>query len=314
MKRPETTHIIVHTAAWPGDPSAADIRRVHVKENGWDDIGYHYVVRKNGDIEAGRAIYKVGAHCKAQGMNKKSIGICLSGHHDHEFLKGPQREALLDLLLELIFEYEIDPSQVQGHRETGADKTCPGVLVDMDELRLELMALNDDRLIKDTLKKTAVFNPEPISDLKDIEYNLNGARVPITPVTDPNDFKVPLHKKVSRFIKNSKAGKVLTAGVITAVGLLTGINLNELNPSSNMEFIEAIPLDIIIEYVLIPVLLFMVGLFIRKPGTQQFIEDKIEAAAPVIVASVDEKSEGGKRITSNEVKAILSSIFKKNTN
>ncbi|MEQ8578154.1 MAG: DUF5675 family protein [Balneola sp.] len=134
--------------------------------------------------------------------------------------------------------------------------------------------------------------------------------VPVPGPTDPNDFNIPLHKRISRFFRNTKAGKVITTGAVTGVALLTGINLNDLIPHNNMEYLQAIPLDLIVEYGLY-VLVLLIGLFIKKPGTQKFIEDKIEAAAPAIVASVDEKSDGGKRITPGEVKDILSAIFKK---
>ncbi len=55
MNRP--VYLIVHTAAWPGDPSAAEIDRAR----GWRGIGYHYVIRKDGTVEAGRLAAVVGA-------------------------------------------------------------------------------------------------------------------------------------------------------------------------------------------------------------------------------------------------------------
>ena len=300
MKRTETTHIILHTAAWPGDPSVEDIRRVHVQENGWADIGYHFVIRKDGTIENGRPIYKVGAHCKDQGMNHRSVGICLSGHHDHEFLEGNQKAALFSLLNDLVAQYEIPIPNILGHRETGANKTCPGTHVDM-------LAIRKEMAFGGSLTKAKVPDDLRLSDLHIEPLDLSDKKVAIP---DPIDNKIPLHKRISRFFRNTKAGKVITTTAVAGVGLLTGINLNAIIPQNNMEYLQAIPLDLIIEYGLYIVVL-LVGLFIKKPGTQKFIEDKIEASAPVIVASVDEKSEGGKRITPSEVKNILSAIFKK---
>ncbi len=303
MKRTETTHIIIHTAAWPGDPSAEEIRRVHVKENGWADIGYHFVIRKDGTIENGRPIYKVGAHCKDQGMNHKSVGICLSGHHDLELLEGNQKAALFYLLNDLVAQYEIPIPNILGHRETGAKKTCPGNNVDM-------LAIRKEMAFGGSLTKAKVPNDLRLSDLHIDTLDLSDKKVTIAEPADPNDFKIPLHKRISRFFRNTKAGKVITTVAVAGFGLLTGINLNDLIPHNNMEYLQAIPLDLIVEYGLYIVVL-LIGLFIKKPGTQKFIEEKIEAASPVIVASVDEKSEGGKRITPNEVKDILSAIFKK---
>lgn len=78
--------IIIHCAYTPPgmDIGATEIRRWHVEERGWKDIGYHYVVRRDGDVEPGRdldgdgdVVEEVGAH--AAGHNAHSIGICLVG-------------------------------------------------------------------------------------------------------------------------------------------------------------------------------------------------------------------------------------------
>ena len=72
--------IIVHCSATPAgrDNSAADIRRWH-RQRGFSDIGYHFVVRLDGTIEAGRPLELPGAHCR--GHNLRSIGVCLSLIH-----------------------------------------------------------------------------------------------------------------------------------------------------------------------------------------------------------------------------------------
>lgn len=154
-KRLETTHIIIHTAAWPGDPSAEDIDRAH-KQRGWAGIGYHFVVRKQGLIENGRPVQDVGAHASQLGMNRKSVGIVLSGHHDQEEPTAIQMEALLGLIQGLRERYNIPAERVLGHRELGAAKTCPGTKVSMEGLRAELKRL--DRLGG---RKGQSFRPEP---------------------------------------------------------------------------------------------------------------------------------------------------------
>lgn len=57
--------------------SVKDVRRWHVEERGWSDVGYHYYIRLNGKIERGRPVEKSGAHCKDHNAN--SIGICFEG-------------------------------------------------------------------------------------------------------------------------------------------------------------------------------------------------------------------------------------------
>lgn len=143
MKRPVTEYIVIHTAAWPGDPSIHDIRRVHVDERGWEDVGYHYLVRKDGTVECGRHESLKGAHCRNMGMNSKAIGICLSGHHDREDMTGAQRKALYGLCRNIMRAHSIPAEKVIGHRESGAHKSCPGEMIDMDFLRQNLKRFSD---------------------------------------------------------------------------------------------------------------------------------------------------------------------------
>ncbi|MFG6359724.1 MAG: N-acetylmuramoyl-L-alanine amidase, partial [Mailhella sp.] len=77
----EINKIIIHCSATKPtqDIGAAEIDMWH-KKQGWDEIGYHFVIRRNGETEKGRDIEIAGAHCK--GQNKNSIGICLAGGID----------------------------------------------------------------------------------------------------------------------------------------------------------------------------------------------------------------------------------------
>lgn len=74
--------IIIHCAdTFPDmDIGAPEIRTWHL-DRGWSDIGYHFVIKRNGLIEGGRSVEEPGAH--AQGQNTDSIGICLVGGKAH---------------------------------------------------------------------------------------------------------------------------------------------------------------------------------------------------------------------------------------
>lgn len=139
--RSQTSHVVFHTAAWPGDPSAADIDRAH-RQQRWAGIGYHKVVRRNGAIEDGEALDRQGAHCRDGGMNAKAVGVCFSGHHgdDYHGERGEpwtpaQKKAGVGLLADLCERYGVPVRNVIGHRETGARKACPGDRVDCNEVR-----------------------------------------------------------------------------------------------------------------------------------------------------------------------------------
>lgn len=118
--------IIVHCADTPEgrDDRAADIRRWH-KAQGWNDIGYHYVVDLDGTIEPGRPIEKAGAHCT--GHNADSIGVCYIGGCDKKMQPkdtrtDAQKASLLLLLKYLVAKYP--GVTIYGHRDF-ANKSCP---------------------------------------------------------------------------------------------------------------------------------------------------------------------------------------------
>lgn len=119
--------VVVHCAATKPsmDIGATQIRKWHVEERNWRDIGYHFVIRRSGVIESGRPITESGAH--ARGHNKNSIGICLVGGISEEGKPDfnftfTQLEALKDLVDDLEDEY--GPLQIIGHRDI-SKKKCP---------------------------------------------------------------------------------------------------------------------------------------------------------------------------------------------
>lgn len=89
---------------------------------GWTDVGYHYIIRRNGVIERGRADWISGAHVK--GHNKTSLGVVWVG------LKEPSQDqyrSLLALLRGLMNQYNVDIENVLGHCEINHLKTCPNL-------------------------------------------------------------------------------------------------------------------------------------------------------------------------------------------
>ena len=109
-----TKAVIHHTASH--DVSAEEIDRWH-KKRGWDGIGYHFVIRANGDIEKGRSIYKKGAH--ARGRNHY-IGIALTGY---DVFTDEQIKSLKQLLKNWGIKH------IEPHHEQ-----CPGKGIDLKKL------------------------------------------------------------------------------------------------------------------------------------------------------------------------------------
>ena len=119
--------IIVHcTASYEGQPLTVEaIRRMHIRERGWSDIGYHYVVYLDGTIHDGRDVNISGAHCT--GHNTHSIGVVyvgglLKNGKAADTRTPAQKDGLLRLLKELKRLYP--KATIHGHREY-ANKACP---------------------------------------------------------------------------------------------------------------------------------------------------------------------------------------------
>ena len=103
----------------PEHDNVETIRQWHL-ERGWKDIGYHFVITKDGVCRAGRPVSEVGAH--VDGYNQNSIGICLTG--SHEFSKE-QFETLKKTVASFAKTYGLKRPQIVGHRDLNKRKTCP---------------------------------------------------------------------------------------------------------------------------------------------------------------------------------------------
>lgn len=128
MNKPEYI-IIHHTGGTDANPladtshhTAAMIKQWHLAK-GWQDIGYHWVIEKNGKVVKGRGESTDGAH--TVGWNSKSIGICLSGNFDATYPTKEQETSLRTLLLDVMKRYVIPKEKIYPHRKF-ANKTCYG--------------------------------------------------------------------------------------------------------------------------------------------------------------------------------------------
>ena len=123
------TLIVIHCSAVKPDQfsSAAQIDSWHRKDRHYKfGIGYHYVVRRNGDIEPGRPEWMVGAHCLNH--NKYSIGVCYEGGlnargQPADTRTPAQKAAMLRLLQQLHQRYP--RAVIVGHRDLSHDRDCP---------------------------------------------------------------------------------------------------------------------------------------------------------------------------------------------
>lgn len=130
--------IIVHCTATPEgrDYTVADIRAWH-KARGFSDIGYHYVVYRDGRVMLGRPVGQVGAHCADAGKNQGTIGIsyvggvAANGTTAKDTRTAAQRSSLLWLVQALAARHPV--RRVTGHNRY-ARKACPSFDVALDPL------------------------------------------------------------------------------------------------------------------------------------------------------------------------------------
>jgi N-acetylmuramoyl-L-alanine amidase len=130
--------VIHHTGAEEKDTE--QVRRYH-KILGWVDIGYNFVIERNGLVVPGRSLKMPGAHCRAAGMNRKGIGVAIIGNLEEHPPEPAQVDALVRLLVRLMRQYHIPVENVLGHREVpGAATACPGRYFPLDEVRRKVRA------------------------------------------------------------------------------------------------------------------------------------------------------------------------------
>lgn len=134
--------IVIHCADTPVgmDIGVDEIRKWHINERGWSDIGYHYVIRTTGRIELGRdldgdglVLDNKGAH--VFGHNSHSIGICLVGgkgskRTDHFLTNFKIYQSItcarLINSLQVVYNKNLN---IVGHHDLDPQKECPGFQV-----------------------------------------------------------------------------------------------------------------------------------------------------------------------------------------
>ena len=132
--------IILHCSATPEgkDYSVDTIRKWHL-QRGFSDIGYHYVIYRDGSIHNGRDVNISGAHCTNH--NSKSIGVCYIGGLDStgknakDTRTNAQKKSLVSLVKQLMSIYKLSTSNVHCHNEY-ANKACPSFKI--NDFRKEL--------------------------------------------------------------------------------------------------------------------------------------------------------------------------------
>lgn len=116
--------IILHCSDTPDEGNRwglKDLKEWHINYRNFSDVGYHYVIKRDGLVEIGRPETTVGAHCL--GHNEGSIGVCYIGT---KHMTEMQIDSLMFLFKAIYARHKIPATEVYGHYEFNNSKSCPG--------------------------------------------------------------------------------------------------------------------------------------------------------------------------------------------
>lgn len=117
-----------------------ELKKWHVDENGWDDIGYHFFIDSTGYIHHCRSHEFIGAHCPKLNANTTHIGVCFFGKSGEVTEK--QFQSFRDLTMELQWTLCPNLKKVNQHSEFDPirRKYCAGIPRDwLDNLEQDLL-------------------------------------------------------------------------------------------------------------------------------------------------------------------------------
>lgn len=119
-------------AQYAGQATWDGIRRYHMAQRGWSDIGYHFGVGPDGSLWRLRPVNLSGAH--VLNRNLHTVGVAIVGNFDVEDPMTHGLPAAAKVVAKLLQRFRLGPAAVRFHREF-QDKTCPGTRVNQEVFR-----------------------------------------------------------------------------------------------------------------------------------------------------------------------------------
>lgn len=122
--------IVIHCSATRADVplSPRQLDEMH-RQRGFDGCGYHYYVRRDGEICTMRLVDRPGAHAK--GYNQHSIGVCYEGGLDEQGRPADTRTELQKRSLRVlvrVLAMDFQTRRIVGHRDLSPDLDGDGVI------------------------------------------------------------------------------------------------------------------------------------------------------------------------------------------
>jgi len=206
------------------------IQDFHQNGRGWNDIGYHFLVDRAGNIYQGRPETVIGAH--VGGANTGNIGVCLLGcYHPpetncFEFMSDESKDAIVRLFGWLSDAYEQNPSILLGHRDYFGTTACPGdnVWYRLPLLRIDITDYITSMELPPIYLSQPAY-PNPFSNQTTLSFELTEKEDVIIEIYDLLGRKVnsigatEIEPGITNFIWNgtNKSGKKLGNGMYFAL-------------------------------------------------------------------------------------------------
>ena len=149
-KRYLTKYIILHHRGGNGDVES--IHKQHIA-NGWNGMGYHFYVRKDGTVYKGRPIDTWGSHCI--GYNDKSVGVCFEGNFENEKMTTAQTKAGKEVISYLKSLYP--NAEIKSHKDFNST-ACPGKNFLFDEIKKGVQEMSVEDAIEIVQAKAGLEN------------------------------------------------------------------------------------------------------------------------------------------------------------
>ena len=232
-KRSKTRRIVVHHAA-AEECDAKTIHRWHLS-NGWSGCGYHFIVRRDGSIERGRPVDKIGAHCTNH--NSDSIGVCFEGNFQEQQMSIEQLHAGQELFGYLLDLYDLDSNAIVRHKDLMAT-SCPGK-------NFLFQSLVEGAVVTSKLqkKKTANTAKQTTHTVKknDTLYSLaKKYGTTVKALASLNGLKFPYTLTIGKKLKLQESAQVESDGYNVKVTTKSGLNIRR-GSSTSTKVIGSIP-------------------------------------------------------------------------
>lgn len=118
------TVVVHHSALYEDDDLSTvwAVQNLHIDDRGWADIGYHFLVGREGTLFAGRDLTVRGTHTAQH--NTGSVGVCLLGNLELNEPTAPQLAAAQAIINWLALRLQL--THLAGHTDFNAETVCPG--------------------------------------------------------------------------------------------------------------------------------------------------------------------------------------------